>query len=195
MQIFLNFYFFRNFWQNLNESTKKGVYAADVESSLFSKKVDVWNINNLGTLFNKVTVNENIPGVTSPYLYFGAEDTTFSWHVEDVDFYSINYHHFGEPKFWNAIPSSHAEQFERLCHQLYQGEFEGKCKTYIRHKICIIHPDILKQHGIPFGNIPQYPGEFIITFPKGYHMGYNMGFNCNEAINFASERWFGYGKC
>lgn len=42
--------------------------------------------------------------------------------------------------------------------------------------------------------ITQEAGEFMITFPYGYHCGFNNGFNCAESTNFASERWIDYGK-
>lgn len=42
--------------------------------------------------------------------------------------------------------------------------------------------------------ITQEAGEFMITFPYGYHAGFNHGFNCAESTNFASVRWIDYGK-
>jgi len=42
--------------------------------------------------------------------------------------------------------------------------------------------------------ITQEAGEFMITFPYGYHCGFNNGFNCAESTNFASERWIDFGK-
>ncbi|CAD5210816.1 unnamed protein product [Bursaphelenchus okinawaensis] len=181
------------FWQTIDNSSIKGLYGADIEDTLFSDDITVWNMNDTGPLLRELAKDIEIAGVTVPYLYFGAPDTTFSWHVEDCDLYSINYQHFGEPKFWYAIPSYEADRFERLCYQLYREQFGGVCKSFIRHKICIVSPEILRKHEITFGNIAQYPGEFIITFPRGYHMGFNVGFNCNEAINFASERWLPFG--
>lgn len=42
--------------------------------------------------------------------------------------------------------------------------------------------------------ITQEAGEFMITFPYGYHAGFNHGFNCAESTNFATRRWIDYGK-
>lgn len=45
-----------------------------------------------------------------------------------------------------------------------------------------------------FPQITQEAGEFMITFPYGYHAGFNHGFNCAESTNFATLRWIDYGK-
>ncbi|MEE6523514.1 hypothetical protein FKM82_022451 [Ascaphus truei] len=58
----------------------------------------------------------------------------------------------------------------------------------------LISPSILKKYGIPFDRITQEAGEFMVTFPYGYHAGFNHGFNCAESTNFATLRWIDYGK-
>lgn len=40
----------------------------------------------------------------------------------------------------------------------------------------------------------QHQGEFVITYPRGYHAGFNMGFNCAESINFALDSWMELGR-
>lgn len=143
---------------------------------------------------------------------------------------------------------------------VYTGFFPGNaqsCEAFLRHKMTLISPSILKKYGIPFDKVTTYvlcaalmtfydskeadglkidgvaheivsskqnsnskdkkkserfnlqwsvfgmlfyiqvtqeAGQFIVTFPFGYHAGFNHGFNCAESTNFATQRWIDYGK-
>lgn len=46
----------------------------------------------------------NLPGITTSMLYAGMWRSMFAFHVEDVNLYSINYLHRGDPKSWYGIP-------------------------------------------------------------------------------------------
>jgi [histone H3]-trimethyl-L-lysine9/36 demethylase len=99
----------------------------------------------------------------------------------------------GAPKTWYAIPPAEGRKFEKLANLTFR-EHVAECPAFLRHKMTLISPQVLKQHNIPFNKITQEPGEIMITFPFGYHAGFNHGFNCAESTNFASERWIEYGK-
>ncbi|XP_025890969.1 lysine-specific demethylase 4B isoform X1 [Nothoprocta perdicaria] len=183
----------RKYWKNLTFVSP--IYGADISGSLYDSDVEEWNIGNLNTLLDMVEHECGIiiEGVNTPYLYFGMWKTTFAWHTEDMDLYSINYLHFGEPKSWYAIPPEHGKRLERLAKGFFPGSSQG-CDAFLRHKMTLISPSILKKYGIPFDRITQEAGEFMITFPYGYHAGFNHGFNCAESTNFATLRWIDYGK-
>ncbi|TRZ02635.1 hypothetical protein DNTS_000621 [Danionella cerebrum] len=183
----------RKFWKNLTFNPP--LYGADVSGTLYDADVTEWNIGHLNTILDMVEKESGvtIKGVNTPYLYFGMWKSTFAWHTEDMDLYSINYLHFGEPKSWYAVPPEHGKRLERLAKGFFPGSAQS-CEAFLRHKMTLISPSILRKYGIPFEKVTQEAGQFIVTFPYGYHAGFNHGFNCAESTNFATQRWIDYGK-
>ncbi|XP_025717302.1 lysine-specific demethylase 4B isoform X2 [Callorhinus ursinus] len=139
----------RKYWKNLTFVSP--IYGADISGSLYDDDVAQWNIGSLRTILDMVEreCGTIIEGVNTPYLYFGMWKTTFAWHTEDMDLYSINYLHFGEPKSWYAIPPEHGKRLERLAIGFFPGSSQG-CDAFLRHKMTLISPIILKKYGIPF---------------------------------------------
>ncbi|XP_067928646.1 lysine-specific demethylase 4A-like isoform X2 [Watersipora subatra] len=183
----------RRYWKNI--TFVNPIYGADVSGSLTDRDQDYWNIQRLGSILDCLTEDYgiSIEGVNTAYLYFGMWKTTFAWHTEDMDLYSINYVHYGAPKRWYAVPPEHGRRFERLAAGFFSENSET-CPAFLRHKMSLISPTILKRYSIPCDTIVQRAGEIMITFPYGYHSGFNHGFNCAESTNFASRRWIEYGK-
>ncbi|XP_067228813.1 lysine-specific demethylase 4A isoform X2 [Chanodichthys erythropterus] len=183
----------RKFWKNLTFNPP--LYGADVSGTLYDPDVTEWNIGHLNTILDTVERESGITikGVNTPYLYFGMWKSTFAWHTEDMDLYSINYLHFGEPKSWYVVPPEHGKRLERLAKGFFPGSAQS-CEAFLRHKMTLISPSILRKYGIPFEKVTQEAGQFIVTFPYGYHAGFNHGFNCAESTNFATQRWIDYGK-
>ncbi|XP_041790844.1 lysine-specific demethylase 4A isoform X2 [Chelmon rostratus] len=183
----------RKFWKNLTFNPP--LYGADVGGTLYDPDVTEWNIGRLNTILDTVESESGIKikGVNTPYLYFGMWKSAFAWHTEDMDLYSINYLHFGEPKSWYVVPPEHGKRLERLAKGFFPGNAQS-CEAFLRHKMTLISPSILKKYGIPFEKVTQEAGQFIVTFPFGYHAGFNHGFNCAESTNFATQRWIDYGK-
>ncbi|KAL8278069.1 hypothetical protein RQP46_009529 [Phenoliferia psychrophenolica] len=183
----------RRYWRTLTFG-EPPMYGADMKGSLFDDSTTAWNVAHLGDLLPKLApASCRIPGVVSPYLYFGMWRATFAWHVEDADLYSINYIHFGAPKFWYSVPQEQSDRFERIMEGFFPTD-RTKCSQFLRHKSFLASPRVLANSGITLNRVVQLPGEFILTYPKGYHSGFNLGFNAAESINFATERWLPLGK-
>ncbi|XP_064861953.1 lysine-specific demethylase 4A-like isoform X5 [Oncorhynchus nerka] len=183
----------RKYWKSVTFNSP--IYGADVNGTLYDPDVTDWNIGKLNTILDTVEHANGITieGVNTPYLYFGMWKTTFAWHTEDMDLYSINYLHFGASKSWYCVPPEQGKKMERLAQGFFPGSHQN-CEAFLRHKMTLISPSILRKYGIPFEKITQEPGEFMVTFPYSYHAGFNHGFNCAESTNFATERWIEYGK-
>ena len=179
----------RLYWKSLSYANP--LYGADMPGSLFGEETKEWNVANLDNLLKRL--RHKIPGVNSTYLYLGMWKATFCWHVEDMDLYSINYIHFGAPKQWYSISQRDGEQFEAVMKANFSSDYEH-CPQFIRHKTFHFSPAALAQHGIKVNRVVHREGEFIITFPFGYHSGFNMGYNCAESVNFATDAWLEIGR-
>ncbi|CEN62659.1 Putative DNA damage-responsive repressor GIS1/RPH1, jumonji superfamily [Aspergillus calidoustus] len=178
------------YWKSLMFNNP--MYGADMPGSLFDDNTTCWNVAKLPNLLD--VIGQKVPGVNTAYLYLGMWKATFAWHLEDVDLYSINYIHFGAPKQWYSISQEDAPRFEQVMKSIWPSDAKT-CDQFLRHKTYLVSPSLLKsQYGITVNKLVHYEGEFVITYPYGYHSGYNLGYNCAESVNFATEKWMDYGR-
>lgn len=178
------------YWKTINFGAP--MYGADMPGSLFDEQTTSWNVAKLPNLLD--VLGTKVPGVNTAYLYLGMWKATFAWHLEDVDLYSINYIHFGAPKQWYSISQEDARRFEAAMKKIWPNDAKN-CSQFLRHKTYLISPQQLeKQYNIKVNRLVHHEGEFVITYPYGYHSGYNIGYNCAESVNFANESWLSYGK-
>ncbi|KAH9159878.1 hypothetical protein AeNC1_019031, partial [Aphanomyces euteiches] len=84
-----------------------------------------WNLTNLPKLNGSMLqyLDENIKGVMVPWMYVGMCFSTFCWHVEDHNFYSISYLHRGAPKTWYGVPGHAAAKMEEVMRKITPNLF------------------------------------------------------------------------
>ncbi|CAN8303828.1 unnamed protein product [Cochlearia groenlandica] len=203
------------YWRIIEQPTDEVevYYGADLEngvlSSGFYKKnesltgnsemdkyiVSGWNLNNLPRLPGSILSFEDcdISGVLVPWVYVGMCFSTFCWHVEDHHLYSLNYHHFGEPKVWYGVPGSNATALEKAMKKHLPDLFEEQ-PDLLHGLVTQFSPTILKEEGVQVYRVVQNSGEYVLTFPRAYHGGFNCGFNCAEAVNVAPLDWLSHGQ-
>jgi jumonji domain-containing protein 2 len=83
----------RKFWKRLGPTMQPAMYGADMEGSLFDEDDDChgFNIAKLQSCLQLLLLDQDdpesggIPGVTTPYLYFGMFASVFCAHTEDMN--------------------------------------------------------------------------------------------------------------
>ncbi|KAC9631545.1 hypothetical protein E3N88_45513 [Mikania micrantha] len=154
-----------------------------------------WNLQVIARSPGSLTrfMPDDIPGVTSPMVYIGMLFSWFAWHVEDHELHSLNFLHIGSPKTWYAVPGDYAFTFEEVIRlKAYGGGIAAL--TLLGEKTTLLSPEIVVASGIPCCRLVQNPGEFVVTFPRAYHIGFSHGFNCGEAANFGTPQWLSVAK-
>ncbi|KAG6332296.1 hypothetical protein ID866_6791 [Astraeus odoratus] len=171
----------RQYWRNCGLG-KPAWYGADMQGSLYTDETKIWNVAHLPSLLSRLlpTSAKGLPGVNTPYLYFGMWRATFAWHVEDMDLFSINYIHFGAPKFWYAVPQGRAAALESTMKStvslvdyittkpsdLSLGYFPkdtSQCPQFLRHKSFLASPTLLAQSSCRPNFLVQREREFKVS--------------------------------
>ncbi|OBZ73253.1 Lysine-specific demethylase 4D [Grifola frondosa] len=184
----------RRYWRNCGLG-KPAWYGADLQGSLFTPETKSWNVATLKSALTRLlpASAQGLPGVNTPYLYFGMWRATFAWHVEDMDLFSINYIHFGAPKYWYAVPQARAGALENNHARLFP---EGRQVLLTVPSAQVISR--LADSSLPVVMSSEYissaSGRVRDYVSQGYHAGFNLGFNCAESVNFALESWLDLGR-
>ncbi|CAH1438414.1 unnamed protein product [Lactuca virosa] len=137
-----------------------------------------WNLQVIARSPGSLTrfMPDDIPGVTSPMLKISST--------------------LALPKTWYAVPGDYAFTFEEVIRsKAYGGGVDRLASlTLLGEKTTLLSPETVVASGIPCCRLVQNPGEFVVTFPRAYHIGFSHGFNCGEAANFGTPKWLSVAK-
>lgn len=120
--------------------------------------------------------------------------TTFAWHTEDMDLYSINYLHFGAPKTWYVVPPEYGRRLEKVANQYFPASYKN-CNGYLRHKMTLISPQILKQHNVPVNKVhkdkegSKVIESFSLHLPPFYCTDYTGVGGDNDNVSIWLSCW------
>ncbi|EFX67541.1 hypothetical protein DAPPUDRAFT_261496 [Daphnia pulex] len=142
---------------------------------------------NLRRTFRQFLHNpdEIIEGVNVPQIFLGQLGSFSAWHVEDLNLFSINKHHFGEPKHWIAVSYKYTEELRQLFRDQVPHYYDS-CEAADWHKEIPVFPQMLIAHSppIPFHTLKQCEGDYVVTCPSAFHFVLNEGANVAEAMNY-----------
>ncbi|KAG9441863.1 hypothetical protein H6P81_017717 [Aristolochia fimbriata] len=196
----------KNKLESVGESVESQAKIEDVSSSKIDREGTAgwklsnspWNLQVIARAAGSLTrfMPDEVPGVTSPMVYIGMMFSWFAWHVEDHELHSLNFLHMGSPKTWYGVPGEFAFALEEVIRlRGYGGNLDRLAAlTLLGEKTTLMSPEIIVASGIPCCRLVQNPGEFVVTFPRAYHVGFSHGFNCGEAANFATPQWLKVAK-
>lgn len=80
-----------------------------------------------------------------------------------------------------------------LRHKSYLASPQSKSSQKV-HLPCVDMFPVLHSGSVKPNTLVQHQGEFVITYPRGYHAGFNLGVNCAESVNFALDSWMDLGR-
>jgi hypothetical protein len=132
--------------------------------------------------------NGKLLGINTPYWYISTcHGTPANLHVEDGRTGSVNLLLAGAPKDWLFVHQPSKAKFEASLRE----EFPDckACSQFARHLNILLAPSWLRERGIEYSVVRQYPGQMVVTLHDAYHQVKNTGKNFAVAINFELSQW------
>ena len=130
---------------------------------------------------------KHYPGIHLSYAYVSSNHTKFAVHVEDFYLKSANLLHAGAAKLWVIINPQCTHKLEGRLAELLK--IQSRCSQFLRHKMLLLSPSILRSWRIQYSLVIQQPGDLVLIDSNAYHYGVNLGPNIAEAINYSDPDW------
>lgn len=147
----------------LSRETKRPIYCILENATRFSETSEMWNLSKFSgkeSIIHALDKDEWFSGIQTSFTYLGMLGTTFAWHQEDRNFFSINYLHYGANKVWHSVAPQHAtllvNALQTEVNKLSPSVRKAlglDCNLIIRHKCTHADPSFLRKHRIPFGKV------------------------------------------
>lgn len=82
--------------------------------------------------------------------------------------------------FRYAIPPEHGRRLERLANGFFPSSYKT-CQAFLRHKMTLISPQILKQYSIPYNKVTIDIWTIVLSLPalRVLCIDCNSGLNLN----------------
>uniref|UniRef100_A0A804R967 JmjC domain-containing protein n=1 Tax=Zea mays TaxID=4577 RepID=A0A804R967_MAIZE len=82
-----------------------------------------------------------------------------------------------------TVPRDRASELEEVIRVHGYGGNPDRLASLavLGEKTTLMSPDVLVARGVPCCRLVLYPGEFVVTFPRAYHIGFSHG--CKEGVH------------
>lgn len=151
------FEWIKEYWSNMvptknqlkNERIERYVYEWK-STTLFDDRIKKLNLSNLDNALDVTKSQQICFGINTTMILAGGIQTSFTWHTEDDDLGSINYHHDGADKIWVFVWPESRENFETAIKRDFANFEDKACSNPLKHKRYFTDLEWLKKNDIRF---------------------------------------------
>lgn len=142
--------YIENYWAS-HHGGRPQRYAYLYDTSLFNDEIKKLNLKNLWNPLDQTYYTmAKEAGVNRTMLMIAGSDTLFTWHNEDMDLASINYMHWGAPKYWVIVHRKFTDKFRKALIRDFASTELTPCKNPIKHKNYTTDLQWLEDNGIEY---------------------------------------------